>query len=411
MKKVLILLFAVCLLVGATGCKKKGPQKLTFWHTMNAEESKTLQELVDKFKAANPGVTINVEMVPFDGAQQKFDTAAAGGNAPDVFRSEIAWTPDFADKGYLADITDMVDDTDDYLSAPLNYCKYNDKLYGVPQVTDCLALLYNKRLLKEAGVNPPKSMAELITVGKKLTKAPQKYGFFMRGDSYWLQAFIWAFGGEIANNDKTIEVNSPDSIKGVEFVVNTLANSGIMPTNIDFANDYGTAMTGFKDGKYAMILNGPWATADVLSGKEFQDKSNFGVAVIPPGPGGKYGSPVGGHNYVISSKSKNVDLAVEFVNFINNTDSQVTLAVKNNLLPTRYSSYDNEDLKKNEIVSSFKKQLEVARNRPVIPEGGKIFGDFTENFQKAWKKQVTAKEAMDAIARAWNEKLGLKKKY
>ncbi|MCG8572657.1 MAG: extracellular solute-binding protein [Spirochaetes bacterium] len=416
-KSRLFFLITALLLVASvlmlTGCKKKeadkGPQKIVFWHTMNPEETKTLETLVSKFKAENPEVEVQMEMVPFDGARQKFDTAAQAGNAPDVLRCEIAWTPNFADKGYLADLTDIVTDTNDYLNAPLNYNKYNDKLYGVPHVTDCLALFYNKRILKEAGLNPPTTMDELISVAKKLTKG-DKYGFFMRGDSYWLQAFIWAFGGEIVSNDKVIQVNTPESISGIDFVINTLQKSGVMPVDTDFANDYVTAMNGFKEGKYAMIINGPWATADVLSGPEFQDPSNFGVAVIPKGPTGKYGSPVGGHNYVVSSDSKNIELAVKFINLINSTEAQVTLSVKNNLLPTRYSAYDDSQVASNELVQSFKAQLEVARNRPVIPEGSEIFNDFTEQFQKAWKHEISAQEAGDAIAQAWADNLGLIKK-
>lgn len=409
----LVALTAITVMAFFTGCKKEEtkqePEKLVFWHTMNPEEAKTLEAIVERYKAANPNVEIQLEMVPFDGARQKFDTAAQAGNAPDILRCEIAWTPNFADKGYLADLTDIIIDTNDYLTAPLNYCKYNDRVYGVPQVTDCLALFYNKRLLDEAGVMPPETMDELVAAAKRLTKGDQ-IGFFMRGDSYWLQAFIWAFGGGIVSNDKIIQVNSPESVAGVSFVVDTLQQSGAMPVDIDFANDYSTAMNGFKDGKIAMIINGPWATADVLSGTEFQDKTNFGVARIPAGPGGKYGSPVGGHNYVVSANSENVELAADFIEFLNSTESQVDFAVKNNLLPTRYSAYDDGQLSSNELVSSFKNQLEVATNRPVIPEGSELFADFTEFYQKTWSHELTPQEAMDQVAKAWNEKLGLKLK-
>lgn len=406
MKKLLTIGLLVVLLF-AFNCKKDSANKIVFWQTMNAEETATLEKIIAGFEQANPGVKIEMAQVPFDGARQKYDTAAQAGNAPDVFRSEIAWTPDFADKGYLADITDKITDADDYLTAPLNYCKYNDKLYGVPQVTDCLALLYNKRLLAKAGVQPPKTMDELLTVGKKLTSGDQ-YGFFMRGDSYWLQAFIWAFGGGTVSNSKQIEVNNAKSVAGVQFVVDTLQKSGIMPVEIDFANDYATAMDGFKSGKYAMILNGPWATADILTGAEFKDPTNLGVAVIPAGPDGQMGSPVGGHNYVISAKTKKLDLTVKFVNYLNNTENQVMFAVNNNLLPTRYSAYNDDQIKQNALISSFKNQLEVARNRPVIPEGAKIFDDFTKYYQQAWKHELTAQQAMDSVAKDWSEKLGLK---
>ena len=34
-------------------------------------------------------------------------------------------------------------------------------------------------------------------------------------------------------------------------------------------------MTAFKNGQVGMIVNGPWSTADVLSGPAFKSSTNF----------------------------------------------------------------------------------------------------------------------------------------
>ena len=80
-------------------------------------------------------------MVPFGEAQNKFKTAAqSGSGAPDILRSEVAWTPEFASLGYLyaLDGTPLLEGND-YLSAPLSSNVYDGKTYGVPQVTDTWA--------------------------------------------------------------------------------------------------------------------------------------------------------------------------------------------------------------------------------------------------------------------------------
>jgi ABC-type glycerol-3-phosphate transport system substrate-binding protein len=145
------------------------PVTLTFWQTMNEEETKTLQELVDRFQDENPNFTIRMETVPFDQAQQRFATAAQGGKAPDVLRAEIAWIADYAAQGFLADITDKVseEDREDFLEAPFAYGVWEDKVYAIPQVTDAPALLYNKQLFEEAGVEPPESMEDLVAACEK----------------------------------------------------------------------------------------------------------------------------------------------------------------------------------------------------------------------------------------------------
>ena len=79
---------------------------LTWWDTSDPKnEGPAYQELIAKFNQTYPNVKINYQSVPFGEAQNKFKTAAqSGSGAPDVFRSEVAWTPGFAKLGYLQPI-------------------------------------------------------------------------------------------------------------------------------------------------------------------------------------------------------------------------------------------------------------------------------------------------------------------
>ena len=58
--------------------------------------------MVKEFEKANPDIKVKYVNVPFDQAQNKFDTAAGAKGAPDVLRSEVGWTPAFAKKGFFA---------------------------------------------------------------------------------------------------------------------------------------------------------------------------------------------------------------------------------------------------------------------------------------------------------------------
>lgn len=73
--------------------KSDGPVTITWWDTSNAtNEAPTYKALVKEFEAANKDVKVNYVNVPFDQAQNKFDTAAGSKGAPDVLRSEVGWT-------------------------------------------------------------------------------------------------------------------------------------------------------------------------------------------------------------------------------------------------------------------------------------------------------------------------------
>ena len=142
-------------------------------------------------------------------------------------------------------------------------------------------------MVKAAGLNPNKPPATLTQLQGWCSKVGKGKGIFLRADSYWTQAWIWAYGGGLINTQsKQILVANKRSVAGMTEYKRQFSANCAFP-NKDFANDYGNAMTAFKNGQVAMIVNGPWSTADVLQGKEFARPSNLGVAPIPKGPGGR----------------------------------------------------------------------------------------------------------------------------
>ena len=57
------------------------------------------------------------------------------------------------------------------------------------------------------------------------------------------------------------------------------------------------------------------------------------------------------------------------------------------------------------FVTLDEQQMLVARARPVLPEGGAIYTDFTPNVQKVLLGQSTPAQGMNAVAAAWKTKL------
>ncbi len=390
--------------------KLSEPVQLTFWQTHNAEETATLKDIVADFEKAHPKVRIKMDTVAFAEAQTKFKTASKAGQAPDCFRCEVAWTAEMAELGYLTPLDEYLtpEDKASYLDMPMRVAQYKDETWGLPQVTDCLALLYNKRILKEAGVDPPKTMDELVEVGKKITKPDKNlYAFaYPANDSYFMLPFIWAFGGGLID-EKTNEIliANDGAVKGLQFMLDLRAKHKIVPPTFDIANDYNNQLEDFKGGRIAMIFMGPWATANILTGSAFKDDpKNLGVAMLPSGPAGS-GSPIGGHCYVISAGTKNADIAFYFLDWINSAKNQVRFTVRNNLLPTHKAAYEMPEVKNNELVQAFRKQLDVARARPVIPAGAGLFPPLTQAYQDALRGAKKPKEALEFAAREWRKLL------
>lgn len=363
---------------------------VTWWDTSDATtEAGTFKALIADFQAKYPKITVNYVNVPFSDAQQKFKTAAQGGNgAPDVLRSDVGWTPGFAEQGYLLalDGTPAIDNPDDLLPGPVGTTKYKDKTYGVPQVTDTLGLLYNKELFAKAGLTAaPKTWAEVKTAAAALKSKAGVDGIYLNPDSYFLQPFLYGEGASMVDVEgKKITVNAPEAVKGVE-IAQDLVRSGAAAKPA-YTDGYANMQAAFKDGKVAMIINGPWAATDIFAGKAFKDKANLGIAAVPAGSTGKAGAPVGGHNLVVYAGAKAPQAAQMFVQFMTSTESQAAVATKNATLPARASAY-TPAVKANPVISAFQAVMETAQPRLALPQASDLLTPLSQDYIKILQGQ------------------------
>ncbi|KRE95333.1 sugar ABC transporter substrate-binding protein [Nocardioides sp. Soil774] len=349
--------------------------ELTWWDTSDPDnEAPAYDELIKKFNEEYPDITIKHEVVPFDQTQNKFKTAAeADSGAPDILRAEVAWTPEFASLGYLYALDGTAALENNFAETPLSSNVYEDKTYGVPQVTDTLGLMYNKALFEKAGLdpeNPPATWDEVRDAAKALKSKAKVDGIYINSGGYFLLPFLYGEGADLVNtDDQTITVNSPEAVKGIE-TAQSLVEDGtaVKPT----ANDpYGTMMTLFKEQKVAMIINGPWEVAGISDDPKFGGIDNLGVAPVPAGSAGQ-GAPVGGHNYVVYSgmDDQKAEAAAAFIAFMSSAESEAFIADELGLLPGNADSYD---MVTNERVALWADAMDVAQPRPWIPEGGQFF--------------------------------------
>lgn len=385
---------------------------ITYWNTMRDFEAAEVQKQLDKWQTLHPGITVKMDLVPFDGADKKYETAANNAQAPDLFRSDVGWTSGFANQGMLLDLTSYFPDASKtFLEAPVQTATYQGKLWGIPQVTDALGLMCNKQVLTTAGLTaPPATWQELATAGAKVTDlAAQKYGFYMRGDSYWSQPFIWGWGGFLFKaNDQgkvtEIGVNNAQSVSGWNWLKDNILGK-VTPATWDFKTDYDNMNAGFKAGTIMCILQGPWQSADILKGAAFSDPTNLVIAPVPTGEGTNTGSPVGGHNWVVGvdvgKDQAKTDAVVSLLQYLTAPDQQAELAVSLGLLPTNLAAYEVPAVKSDAVISQFSTVMAKATNRSGVPGAQGIYDSFSKNYQLFITGASTAQQALDATANTW----------
>jgi arabinogalactan oligomer/maltooligosaccharide transport system substrate-binding protein len=375
-----------------------GPVTITWWDTSNAtNEAPTYQALIKDFEAANKDVKVKYVNVPFDQAQNKFDTAAGSKGAPDVLRSEVGWTPAFAKKGFFLplDGTEALADEDKFQPNLLKQAQYEGKTYGVPFTTDTLALVYNKELFEKAGVEVPKTWADLKKAAATIKDKTGVDGYWGSTQAYYAQSFLYGEGADTVDVDaKKITVTSPEAKKGYETWLSLFDGKGLHKADTT-ADAYAHIQEAFVNGKVASIIQGPWEITNFYKGSAFKDKKNLGIATVPAGSSGQAGAPTGGHNLAVYAGSDEAKqkAALKFVNFMTSAKAQETIALKNSTLPTREDAYSVKVVA-DPGIAGYQGVLDAAQPRPELPEYSSLWGPLDDELLKVAGGKVSLDEGL-----------------
>jgi multiple sugar transport system substrate-binding protein len=125
----------------------------TLW---DANQLPAYQKVAENFMAKNPDIKIEITQYGWNDYWTNLQTSMVGQTAPDVFTDHLAKYPEFAAKGQLTDIEPMVKadnvDVSIYLKGLADLWTRGGKRYGLPKDWDTIAVVYNKNMLREAGI-------------------------------------------------------------------------------------------------------------------------------------------------------------------------------------------------------------------------------------------------------------------
>ena len=399
---VFIALFAGVILAGCSkNNKASSSNSLVIWESYNDEEHAVFMEIVDSFQKKT-GIKIEVQRIPFNGMEQKLLTALASRTNPDIARVDYAFVATLATKNAAVPIDDSIANRlkNELVKAAFYSDYLNGKFYGIPDQTNCLALFYNRKIFAENGIKePPKTWAEFIEVGKKITDEKKGiYAFGMHNSLWWTFPFFYAYGAKFLSDDmKKCLLDSPEAVSGFSLKVDLYRKyhieagawqAGAVPPEM-----------GFQNGKYAMIFNGPWAVKTLK-----QAGIDFGVSLIPAGPAGS-ATTVGGTNMVILNKNKK-DIATKFLLYLVSPRVQAMWADKLFQIPVNARA---ETYMKNRspIIKVFMEQMKYAVPRPPLPEYSEVEQIFNGEMALALLGKKTPEEALrDATERVNRDILG-----
>lgn len=371
---------AATLAVGVSGCASSpatssgssanpdsGP--VTFW--VMGDSATKFQDLVKPF-TDETGIKVNAVAIPWDSIDQKFTTAVASGNGPDLLQIGISKLRNFADSGSLAPLQDKVGDygslaAENFIDGMAgDDTKVNGDTLSVPWVSDTRVLFYRSDILNANGItNPPATWDDLRSDAKKLTaRGEGQFGYYVpQWDSALPVAMTWDQGGSVVNNDGKIDFNTPEFQKAVDLYTGLYADKSV-PTDSNFDQTQ-----GFVSGATPMVVSGPYL-AKAINDAAPELKGKWSATTLPAGETNT--SLLAGSHIGMMANSTHQDSALKLLEYLSKPATQLEWFKINSELPAVKAALSDSSLSADPLNAVYAKQLENAKVLPLVPnwDGG-----------------------------------------
>lgn len=365
---------------------------------------KGLRQYVEEYQKLNPDTEIEIQSVPFDEYLKRILISHTSGVISDVYILYSLWGVQLSDSMILDQVPkDIVEKVkSDFVRPAIDGATIDGKIWGVPIEVDNYALVFNKKLLKEAGfTNPPETWDELVEMAPKLTKRNpdgtiSQYGFaFLSG---WDSAVVHPYLALLySNNGKLFEddfsrclLDSKEAIETLEAELKLFKNGGTDPA---------ASVWNFPAGKVAMMIMATWYETSLKLGFKDQYEEIVGVAPIP-----YLKKPAtAGYTWFIAvdNASKNKKQAWDFVRWLTLDKSggytrMGELMAKNiGSIPPNKADINFFQSELNDLYTSiFVKELEHTHQEPNVAQGQEIKTILMREIIEAWNGRKTAEKAL-----------------
>lgn len=369
-------------------------ETVRFWYHFDNPEN-PMSELVAKFEKANPDIKIEAENIPWNSYYDNLYTSIIGGSAPDAAMVKLFAQPRLTEMEALEPLGDRINGwagKEDLLDNLLELNKAADgNQYYLPIQYVVLYLYYRADLFKEAGLEPPKTCEDFRNAAIKLTDAPNRYGFGLRGGKGgWDQwgAFVLSQGGEVKPGGLT----TPSAVAANQWVIDLFQKDKVIPPSAP--NDgFQEIISAFKTGKTAMTIHHVGSSKDLVAA--LGDK----VSAVPvPECGGNRWTSYGDESLAIFSSSEVKDAAWKWISFLAEGENNVSFNSATGQMTVTKSGSKDWKLHDRRFVDATVESLSFAH---VLPqnEGTSEFVNtaWQTAMQRALAGQITSEQMMQEL--------------
>ncbi|AQL55747.1 ABC transporter substrate-binding protein [Abyssicoccus albus] len=324
--------------------------EVTFWHAMNDDHEKWLKDKTDEFNKDNENIEVKlVNQGSYDDLSKKLLAAGKAKKLPTISQAYGEWILNYKDNDLVEDLKPMIDGENGFENyEDINKVfrednTFGEEVLGLPFNKSTRVLFVNNDLLKEAGVEAPKTWEELKTAAEKMTTekdGKKVVGMgFENGLAHEISMWIKQAGGEFIDEEKQqVKFNSEEGLKALEYIDGML-------------ND-GTARMAGEDE----YLSGPFTNGDVgmyigsSAGIAYvqKDAKDIDWTTVPLPKGEEEAAPFQGTNITMFKTAEDAAKqgAFEYMKFLVSEENTTDWAKTTGYLPVRTTALESDEWKK-----------------------------------------------------------------
>ncbi len=289
-----------------------------------------IKPLMDSFRAARPDVELAVEPIPFVQIFQTLEVRLqARTSDPDIFICDSPLTASYAVRGHLLDLTPHLD-ASRFTKAAIEAASWQGRIWSAPFGSSMPVLFYNKKLFREAGIEPPPAdvsarwtWERVLEAAKALTDpAANRWGFSFEQQErpYMLLPLGQSLGGVALSPDglrASGYIDAEPFVRAYTFMQKLYTEWKVSPQGLFDPN---LPVEQFGNGRIAMLVAGTFNEATIKS--KYPD-IELGVAPYPYFEGGKPVTPTGAWHIGVNPRTQHKEAALAFIDHFMTDELQI----------------------------------------------------------------------------------------
>lgn len=322
-----------------------GGVEVEVWHYFE-HEAAALNAVCKEYNAMQSDIYVVPTFVSREELMKQYTIGAVSGELPDIGMVDSPDMASYISLGVFEDITSYLEGWEDlgqFYEGPLSSCKDPEgNLYGLPNNSNCLAILCNMDILKAAGFEePPKTIDEFKAVCEATTDPDNGvYGFAMcaiGNEEGTFQFIPWLYGAGAT----VASVNSEEGKAAFETLGELISNGWMSKEVVNWGQ--GDALNAWIAGKAAMLESGTWQVAQ-LDG-DYKDSVTWEYAYVPmpQSANGAQATVIGGENFGVCAGAANVEACVDFLKYMQSAQCNADWCEVAGKLPVRGDAVELKD--------------------------------------------------------------------